>query len=393
MEECEENTSSADVKTDSLPAVKKPKKRSLVERELETNMTALVTSPAANGDGLSTSRYGRARRLKNDTEFIQSQKILLAAVKSPDHESTPVKVHNPTYKMHASNSPHKTETPIDTSITYLDNQIDNIYQENISLSRFSEETGTTSPVKKFSKVYVRKDLIQNRDEEEPIMLIKNLFSSPQSDSRSSNRTINVYQSLEKYAAKQNGYVDNSSVVKTLDFDNNKKKKKIYKKDQKSNMPENDKVQKPKHTNNYIVQKRKSTNINNDQTKNLSKNDKYKDQNQNSSKNEKDHKSYFTTNNVNEEAIVSKNEQETNLSKNNEDQKPNLVKNNKEKDSKPNVSKNDLFDIEAKCPYQVGDLAWARMGTFPFWPCIITRDLHSDMFVKKKCKYHLIQYLK
>ncbi|CAH2059654.1 unnamed protein product, partial [Iphiclides podalirius] len=40
-------------------------------------------------------------------------------------------------------------------------------------------------------------------------------------------------------------------------------------------------------------------------------------------------------------------------------------------------------MEAKCEYQVGDLAWARMGTYPFWPCIITRDPLSGTFVKKK----------
>ncbi|XP_048001486.1 repetitive organellar protein-like [Leguminivora glycinivorella] len=40
-------------------------------------------------------------------------------------------------------------------------------------------------------------------------------------------------------------------------------------------------------------------------------------------------------------------------------------------------------MEATCEYQVGDLAWARVGTYPFWPCIVTREPFSDTFVKKK----------
>ncbi|KAG6463584.1 hypothetical protein O3G_MSEX013956 [Manduca sexta] len=57
---------------------------------------------------------------------------------------------------------------------------------------------------------------------------------------------------------------------------------------------------------------------------------------------------------------------------------------KKKENKEKVlSKNDLFELEAKCLYQVGDLAWARMGTYPFWPCIVTRDPSNGIFVKKK----------
>lgn len=284
MEESEENMSSEDVnKVDSSPAVKKPKKRSMVERELETNMTARVTSPAIVGEGLSTSRYGRARRLKTEAELIETQKVLLASIKSPGNDNTPVKVTSPVYRMHASNSPRKSETPKKTPVTYLDNQIDTIYQENISLSRFSDES-IPSPAKKFPKVYIRKDLIQNREEEETVMLIKNLFSPTKSGTKPPNTpSDSSAHSTEKYNAKQNGHVDNSSVVKTLDFDGNKKKK-------------------------------------------------------------------------------------------------------DDKEQKISLSKNELFEFEAKCLYQVGDLAWARVGSFPFWPCIITRDPYSEMFVKKKCKY-------
>ncbi|XP_052752837.1 uncharacterized protein LOC113514497 [Galleria mellonella] len=292
MDESEDNMSSDGITSDNslMPARTKPKKRSLVERELETNLTARVTSPITKGDGLSTSRYGRARRFKSDTEFSENEKIVIKAAKSPSLEKTPVKVHSPVYKMHASNSPIKLESPkttpkimsLDSS---LDNQIENIYNENMSLSRFgSEEKKNISPTNKVTKVYVRKDLIQNRDKDDNVTLIKHMFSPVKSASKSNNHLSNILErSSEKYglnsnAKSQQGY---ASVVKTLDFDVNKKKKK------------------------------------------------------------------------------------------------------ENRDVKNVLSKNELFDLEAKCEYQVGDLAWARMGTYPFWPCIITREPFSDMFVKKK----------
>ncbi|KAL0860813.1 hypothetical protein ABMA27_009357 [Loxostege sticticalis] len=297
MDESEDNMSSEDIKVMVSPSFikSKPKKRSLVERELETNLTARVTSPMTNGDNGSTSRYGRARRLKNDADYIDTEKGI-KMIDSPSNEKTPVKIQSPVYKMHASNSPIKKEpkeTPKKIIITdsSLENQIENIYNENISLSRFgSEEKKHKSPGNKLPKVYVRKDLIQTREKEEYVMMIKNMFSPNKSSQKSNSHLNNILErSSEKYSLNtsmddtksHNGFINNSSVVKTLDFDSNKKKKK------------------------------------------------------------------------------------------------------ENRDGRVVLSKSDLFELEAKCEYQVGDLAWARMGTYPFWPCIVTREPASGMFVKKK----------
>ncbi|KAJ8715497.1 hypothetical protein PYW07_009979 [Mythimna separata] len=290
MDESEDNMSSEDLRTSQSPQVvkSKPKKRSLIERELETSLTSRVTSPVSINDGTSTSRYGRARRLKTEIEQSDAKKVT-TELKSPLAEKSPTKTQSPVYKMHASNSPLRSEPPKVAGVeTFLENQIESIYQENISLSRFgSEEVKKTSPspAKKFPKVYIRKDLIQKRESDESVVFIKNMFSPVKSANKSSSTHLNniLERSSERYSLgstkQQNGFLDNSSVVKTLDFDCKKKKK-------------------------------------------------------------------------------------------------------EQKDTKT-LSKSDLFDLEAKCAYQVGDLAWARMGTYPFWPSIVTRDPSNGVFVKKK----------
>nr|XP_026490227.1 uncharacterized protein LOC113396490 isoform X1 [Vanessa tameamea]XP_026490228.1 uncharacterized protein LOC113396490 isoform X1 [Vanessa tameamea] len=286
MEESEDNMSSEDIRYDNSPltAQVKPKKRSLIERELETNLTARVTSPITNSDLGSTSRYGRARRIKTDSDFCDIEKTVTKNLKSPNPkpEKSPNTIQSPVYKMHASNSPIRIETP-KHSENSLDNTIESIYSENNSLSRFgSEEKKSKSSTKKYPKVYIRKDLIQSKDKDtdDTVVLIKNMFSPS-----NSNKTSNYLNSLddsEKYNSHttkkaSNGYLN--SVVKTLDFGGSKKKKNVG--------------------------------------------------------------------------------------------------------SEMGFSKSELFEMEAKSEYQVGDLAWARMGTYPFWPCIVTRDPLSEMFVKKK----------
>lgn len=268
----------------------KPKRRSLVERELETSLTARVTSPVSSGEtSRNTSRYGRTRRLKTDSEFCDSDKAIATLFKSPNSEKI---VKSPVNKMHASNTPTKQDGPktlhTETEPSNIENQIENIVTKNVSLSRFSTEEHKQSPAKKSSKVYVRKDLIQCKEKDETVTIMKNMFSptrSPYKPSTNTHLSNILERSSEKYNLnidKQNGYLDTSSVVKTLDFDTGKKKKK----------PE-------------------ETNVNN------------------------------------------------------------------------TLPQDELFDLEAKSEYQVGDLAWSRVGTYPFWPCIVTRDPFSGLFVKKK----------
>lgn len=47
---------------------------------------------------------------------------------------------------------------------------------------------------------------------------------------------------------------------------------------------------------------------------------------------------------------------------------------------------DYMSDEQDCGWVEGDLAWARVGGHPLWPCLITRDTENDgKFVKKKSK--------
>lgn len=331
MAESESSISTDEAKNvDSPHGVKKPKKRSIVERELETNMTSRMTSPIT-GEGMSTSRYGRARRLK--TGDFEKKPII--DIKSPTSENTPNK--SPTaYKMHAVNSPYKVQTPKHSSESNINNQIDSIYQENISLSRFNDHS--PSPAKKSPKVYVRKDLIQTKDEDDDIILIKNLFS-PIKHTLKSSKNVNT-KSTEKCNGKESNLTENHIKKETDLTENNIKKE-----------TENCNVQqKIDSTEKYNVK------IEIDSTE----------------------KHETNQNGIDNTSVVKTLDFDDNFKK-------------RRKDNKATISKNELFEIEAKCPYQVGDLAWARMGTFPFWPCIVTRDPYSDMFVKKKCKYPTFPY--
>lgn len=48
------------------------------------------------------------------------------------------------------------------------------------------------------------------------------------------------------------------------------------------------------------------------------------------------------------------------------------------------------DIE--CSWIVGQLAWARVGNFPFWPCMITVDPESRIYYKVKGKFFKFMYI-
>ena len=43
------------------------------------------------------------------------------------------------------------------------------------------------------------------------------------------------------------------------------------------------------------------------------------------------------------------------------------------DSKSNAFDADDLGNELSCKYLAGELAWARVGTAPFWPCTLTYD--------------------
>ncbi|XP_045780468.1 uncharacterized protein LOC123877669 [Maniola jurtina] len=318
MEESEDNMSAEEIKFGDVPIKVKPKKRSLVERELETSLTARVTSPLTNGDATTTSRYGRARRIKSSSEFCDLEKSAPKLHKSPKLDKSPSKVQSPAYKMHASNSPVRIETPKRDSS--LENQIENIFNENISLSRFgSEEKACKSASKKFPKVYIRKDLIQSKDkEDDTVVLIKNIFSPSKSATKSNTHLSNYLErSSEKYNMKEKSSV-------------------------KYNMKQNSSDMKQNSSEKYNLKDRSTEKYNMRKPIN----------------------GYMNTSSVVKTLDFDS-------------------KKKRKEEKKTVLSKSELFDLEAQCEYQVGDLAWARMGTYPFWPCIITRDPLSGMFVKKK----------
>jgi hypothetical protein len=41
-----------------------------------------------------------------------------------------------------------------------------------------------------------------------------------------------------------------------------------------------------------------------------------------------------------------------------------------------------------CDWAIGDLAWARVAGYPFWPCMITLDPQQGIFTKTSGKWVL-----
>lgn len=46
----------------------------------------------------------------------------------------------------------------------------------------------------------------------------------------------------------------------------------------------------------------------------------------------------------------------------------------------------------ECSWIVGQLAWARVGNFPFWPCMVTVDPTSRIYYKLKGKFLKLIYI-
>jgi hypothetical protein len=49
----------------------------------------------------------------------------------------------------------------------------------------------------------------------------------------------------------------------------------------------------------------------------------------------------------------------------------------------------IEDLEAKSPWTLGQLVWAKIGSFPFWPGVVTLDPSTMSFLtlKGQCKQH------
>ena len=64
-------------------------------------------------------------------------------------------------------------------------------------------------------------------------------------------------------------------------------------------------------------------------------------------------------------------------KNNNIVLPNKISPESNREIKENIPAENVVAKPSKSSFDImepGDLAWARLGTAPFWPCIITRDL-------------------
>ena len=77
-----------------------------------------------------------------------------------------------------------------------------------------------------------------------------------------------------------------------------------------------------------------------------------------------------------------NVEENSSTKNNNDVQPNKIIPQSNSEIKENIPVKNVVAKPSKSSFDImepGDLAWARLGTAPFWPCIITRDLdfHRD----------------
>ena len=85
-----------------------------------------------------------------------------------------------------------------------------------------------------------------------------------------------------------------------------------------------------------------------------------------------------TNKTNKENLNPKMEKKNSCTaKNNNIVQPKTVDPELNPEIKDNVPVKNVVAKPSKSSFDImepGDLAWARLGTAPFWPCIITRDL-------------------
>ncbi|KAL0116161.1 hypothetical protein PUN28_011190 [Cardiocondyla obscurior] len=70
--------------------------------------------------------------------------------------------------------------------------------------------------------------------------------------------------------------------------------------------------------------------------------------------------------------------------NNIDEVSNLstIENNVEKIPSPSTS---VLGPDIECSWKMGELAWARVGNFPFWPCMVTVDPASRIYYKLRVR--------
>jgi len=51
-----------------------------------------------------------------------------------------------------------------------------------------------------------------------------------------------------------------------------------------------------------------------------------------------------------------------------------------------IPSSKVINSTVECHWMLGQLAWARIGNYPFWPCMVTDDPTSRIYYKFKGKF-------
>ena len=43
----------------------------------------------------------------------------------------------------------------------------------------------------------------------------------------------------------------------------------------------------------------------------------------------------------------------------------------------------IEELQSQCPFTLGQLVWAKIGNFPFWPGVVTLDPAKMLYVKQQ----------
>lgn len=48
-------------------------------------------------------------------------------------------------------------------------------------------------------------------------------------------------------------------------------------------------------------------------------------------------------------------------------------------------------VTLNCPWVLGQLAWARGSSYPFWPCVVTLDPKTMLYYRVQSKYFTLLF--
>lgn len=44
---------------------------------------------------------------------------------------------------------------------------------------------------------------------------------------------------------------------------------------------------------------------------------------------------------------------------------------------------NIEDLQSQCPWALGQIVWSRIGTYPFWPSVVTLDPETMTYVSQR----------